>query len=221
MHQKIIRVLAKTKQGTTRNYLLEECKLGSGGEFSKALEELIESGFINQYIPFGKKTRDSLYRLSDEYSLFYLKFIEPYKGQGIGTWVKLFPKQTYKSWSGFVFETICLKHVQQIKKELGIEKIFSIHSYWSNSFAQIDLVIDRDDRIINLCEIKFYDHLFTITKPVYERLKNKVTQFKESTKTRKNVFVTIITTFGISENANSLEIVTNDFTMDCLFEHSI
>lgn len=217
-HEKIIRMLSKTKRGITRNELLEMCRFGSGGVFSKTLDELIESGFVSQYTPFGKKTKDSLFRLSDEYSLFYLKFIEPNKGQGSGTWANLFPKQTYKSWKGFVFETICLKHVEQIKQELGVAKIYSIHSSWFNSKAQVDLVIDRDDRIINLCEIKFYDGSFTINKPVYDNIKNKLLQFKESTKTRKNVFITMITTFGVSENANSLELVTNNLTMGCLFE---
>ena len=117
-----------------------------------------------------------------------------------------------------VFETICLKHVGQIKKELGVAKIYSINSGWHNDKAQVDLVIDRDDGIINLCEMKFYNSLFTINKPEFENIKNKIAQFKEGTKTRKNVFVTMITTYGVAENANSLEVVTNNFTMDCLFE---
>ena len=218
VHEIIVKVLSNTKKGVTRNKLLELSNLGSGGIFSKALDELTESGFVSRYTPFGKRNRGSLYRLSDEYSLFYLKFIEPNQGQGSGTWAKLFPKQTYKTWSGLVFETICLKHVGQIKKELGVAKIYSINSGWNNDKAQVDLVIDRDDGIINLCEMKFYNGLFTINKPVYENIKNKITQFKESTKTRKNVFVTMITTYGVIENANSLEVVTNNFTMDCLFE---
>jgi hypothetical protein len=217
-HEKIVRVLSRTRKGITRNELLKLSRFGSGGEFSKTLNELIESGFASQYTPFGKKTRDSLFRLSDEYSLFYLKFIEPNKGQGSGTWANLFPKQTYKSWTGFAFETICLKHVQQIKEELGVGKIYSVHSSWFNSKAQVDLVIDRDDRIINLCEIKFYDRPSTINKPIYYNLKTKLLQFKESSKTRKNVFITMITTFGVSENAYSIELVTNSLTMDCLFE---
>ena len=218
IHEIIVKALSNTKKGVTRNKLLELTNLESGGIFSKALDELTESGFVSQYTPFGKRNRGSLYRLSDEYSLFYLKFIKPNQGQGSGTWAKLFPKQTYKIWSGLVFETICLKHVGQIKKELGVAKIYSINSGWHNDKAQVDLVIDRDDGIINLCEMKFYNSLFTINKPEFENIKNKITQFKESTKTRKNVFVTMITTYGVAENANSLEVVTNNFTMDCLFE---
>ncbi len=218
VHEHIVRVLSNTRKGVTRKSLLGLCKLESGGVFSKALDELTESGFVTRYTPFGKRNRGSLFRLSDEYSLFYIKFIEPNQGQGSGTWAKIFPKQTYKTWSGLVFETICLKHVEQIKKELGIARIYSVNSSWHNENAQVDLVIDRDDGIINICEMKFYNGIFAINKPEYENIKNKVTQFKEGTKTRKNVFVALITTYGVLENANSLEIITNSLTMDCLFE---
>ncbi len=218
VHEQIVRALSSTKKGVTRKHLLELCKMGSGGIFSKALDELMESGFIARYVPFGKRKKDSLYRLSDEYSLFYLKFIEPMPGQGSGTWARLFTKQTYKSWSGLVFETICLEHVQQIKKELGIDRIYSVNSSWRNEKSQIDLVIDRNDGIINICEMKFYNGPFTINKPEYLNLKNKVVQFKESTKTRKNVFLTMVYTYGVSENANSIELVSNNLSMDCLFE---
>ena len=218
VHEAIVRTLAKSKRGLLRNNLLDECKMESSGVFSKALVELSESGFISYYSPFEKKAKGRLYRLSDEYSLFYLKFIEPNLGQGEGTWAKVFPKQSYKVWSGFVFESICLKHVEQIKKELGVAKIYSIHSSWNNAKAQIDLVIDRDDGIINLCEMKFYEGLYTINKTEYENLKNKIYQFKQDTKTRKNVFMTILTSNGLFENENSSELINNKLDIDCLFE---
>ena len=216
-HEKIIRVLARTRKGITRNELLKQCKFGSGGAYSNTLDELIESGFIQQYSVFGKKSRESLYRLSDEHSLFHLKFIEPYKSQGSGTWTRLSQKQVFKTWSGFTFESICLKHILQIKKELGVDKIFSINSSWFTENAQIDLLIDRDDRIINICEMKFYDSLFTITKKEYDNIRNKLIQFKENTGTRKNVSLVMVTTFGITENAYSTELVSNSITIDCLF----
>ena len=218
VHEIIVKALSKTKTGVTRKKLLELCKLGSGGVFTKALDELSESGFVAQYAPFGKLKKDTLFRLSDEYSLFYLKFMKSNKGQGAGTWTKMFPKQTYKIWCGLVFETICLKHTTQIKKELGIAKIYSINSSWQNEKAQVDLVIDRDDGIINLCEMKYYNEVFAINTPEYNNIKNKIAQFGEATKTRKNIFVTMLTTYGLAENANSLELIVNNLTMDCLFE---
>jgi AAA+ ATPase superfamily predicted ATPase len=218
MHETIIRVLSKTKQGVTRSKLLELCGMGSGGVFSKSLDELVESGFVSTHSPFSNRNKNTLFRISDEYSMFYLKFIEPNKGQGSGTWNKLFSKQTFRSWSGFAFETICLKHIIQIKKELGISAIFSYHSSWINEKAQIDMIIDRDDNIINLCEMKFYNGPFTLNKTDYLSLRNKKFEFINGTKTRKGVLVTMITAFGMTQNANSLELIANDLTLDCLFE---
>lgn len=217
-HEKVVRVLSKTKKGVPRNKLLELCRFESSGVFSKTLEELIESGFVSQYTPFGRKKKDSLFRLSDEYSLFYLKFIEPNRKQGKGTWANLFPKQSYKSWMGFAFETICLKHVKKIKQKLGIAQVYTVQSSWFNNNAQIDLVIDRDDGIINICEMKYYSSLFIINKQDYINLKNKISEFRNNTKTRKNIFITMITTYGLTENANSLELVANNLRIDCLFE---
>ena len=216
VHEKIVRTLSKSRKGITRNELLEQCRYGSGGAYSKSLDELIASGFVNRYLSWtGKK--NSLYRLSDEYSLFFLKFIEPNRSMGKGTWLNLQTKQTFKSWSGFAFESICHKHIQQIKKELGIDRIYTIHSSWYTNNAQIDLVINRDDRIINVCEIKLYSDVFTINKQYYQELRNKISQFRIQTGSKKNVFLTMITTYGVAENQYSNEIVTNSLTMDSLF----
>lgn len=217
VHEKIVRTLSKSRKGITRNELLEQCRYGSGGAYSKSLDELIASGFVNRYLSWtGKK--NSLYRLSDEYSLFFLKFIEPNRSMGKGTWLNLQTKQTFKSWSGFAFESICHKHIQQIKKELGIDRIYTIHSSWHTNNAQIDLVINRDDRVINVCEIKLYSDVFTINKQYYQELRNKISQFRLQTGSKKNVFLTMITTYGVAENQYSNEIVTNSLTMDCLFQ---
>ncbi len=104
--------------------------------------------------------------------------------------------------------------------ELGIDRIYTTHSSWFNEYAQIDLLIDRDDRIINICEIKFYNNPIAISKQNYTNFKNKLLQFKENSRTNKNVFLTMISTFGISENAYSLELFTNSLTMECLFKES-
>ena len=217
MHEAIMRALAKVRNGVSRKQLLEMLKQQSSGVFSKALEELTESGFVARSNSPGKKTKGALFRMADEYSLFYLKFIGKNKEQGKGTWVKMFPKQSYKIWSGLVFETICLKHVEQIKVELGIDKIFTSQAAWKNDKAQIDLLIFRDDGIINLCEMKFHNAQYTINKAEYENLKNKILQFRQDYKTRKNIFVTMVTTYGVAKNAYSLELVQNDLTIDCLF----
>jgi hypothetical protein len=156
--------------------------------------------------------------LSDEYSLFYLKFIQPNEGNGAGTWQRLFKKQTYTSWSGFSFETLCLKHVHQLKKSLRIDAVYSTNSSWFNNNAQIDLLIDRDDNIINLCEIKFYNSIFSIDKKYYLNLKNKINEFQQESVTRKNIHVVMLTTYGLKPNEYSAELVQNTLNMNCLFE---
>ncbi|MBP9152209.1 MAG: AAA family ATPase [Flavobacteriales bacterium] len=217
-HKAIIRALANTRNGLTRDGIIEKSGLPSGGDLSLKLMELIESGFVTEYPYFQNKTKQTLYRLSDEYSLFYLKFIETGKHNGSGTWLNLQTSQSYVSWSGFSFEGLCLKHVHQLKKGLQIQAIRSESSSWFNENAQIDLVIDRADNIINLCEMKFYNAPFTIDKTYAQNLRNKIAEFKNSSGTRKGTHLVMVTTFGTKENPYSLELVQKDLTMDCLFE---
>lgn len=216
-HITLIRTLATVNSGMTRNELLKKSGLGSGGDFSHKLEDLIESGFVNEYKFYRKKIQQTLYRLTDEYSKFYLKFIDFQTGNAPGTWLRLTNSQSFRSWAGFAFETICLKHIVQIKYSLRIDKIYSIDSTWFNSEAQADLLIDRDDNIINLCEIKFYNNSFSIDKSYYLQLKNKINALRKSTQTRKNIHLTFITAFGLKENDYSRELVYNYIDMHSLF----
>lgn len=216
-HLTIIRTLANTNRGITRQELIEKSKIPSGGDFSLKLEELIESGFVSEYPYYGNKKQLTLYRLSDEYSRFYLKFVQNNKNGGAGSWQRLQKSSSYISWIGFSFETLCLKHIIQVKKALRIDAIFSTNSSWFNKAAQIDLLIDRDDNIINVCEMKFYNAPYTIDKKHYLNLKNKMTSLQQETKTRKNIFLIMITTFGINQNGYSSELVQNEIELKSLF----
>lgn len=182
------------------------------------MSELIESGFVTEYTYYGNKKQLALYRLSDEYTKFYLKFIQDHKNSGKGTWLRLQKTQSYTSWSGFSFETVCLKHIQQIKKALGISALYTINSSWFHKDAQIDLVIDRDDHIINLCEMKFYQQPFALDKKMYVNLKNKLQTFKNENLVRKNLFLVLISAFGVQENAYSNEIVQQQILLEDLFQ---
>lgn len=217
-HLSIINALASVKKGIPRKMLIEKSAITSGGDFSLKLGELIESGFVSEYIYYGNKVKQTLYRLSDEYSLFYLKYIKENKNNGAGIWQQLSNTPSYNSWSGFSFETVCLKHIDQIKKGLGIQSIYSTNSSWYNDNAQIDLIIDRADNIINVCELKFSHQAFSITKSYHQNLRNKINEFRLETKIRKNVFLTMVTTFGVQENAYSLEVMENELTLNCLFK---
>jgi AAA+ ATPase superfamily predicted ATPase len=216
-HMKLIKILAKSNKGLTRNDLIDQSKISSSGDFSSKLEELIESGFVTDYPYYKHKKQLTLYRLSDEYARFYLKFIDNHKHGGDGTWQKLHATPSYHSWSGFAFETICLKHIQQIKKALRIDAIYTTSSSWFNENAQVDLLIDRSDNVMQLCEMKFYNADFTIDKSYYLNLKNKIAALQQDTKTRKNIFVTLITSYGIKKNEYSKELLHSHLSMDVLF----
>ena len=222
-HIAIIRALAKTKQGLDRNTLIKTAKVPNGGTITNVLEELIQTGFITAYPPFGKKTKDKLYRLTDEYTLFYLQFIENQDFGESGTWELLSQTQDYKTWSGYAFEGICIKHLPQMKKAMSIGGVYAIASSFlkkgtaSDKGTQIDLVLDRKDQTINLFEMKFYNKPFVLTKDYAQNLTNKRHIFEETTKTRKLLFITLVSTFGIIPNEHSVGVINQVLTTDDLF----
>ncbi|MDP2339301.1 MAG: hypothetical protein Q8N05_23140 [Bacteroidota bacterium] len=187
------------------------------------MEELTESGFITPYIPFDKTAKDNIYKLTDEYSHFYIKFIENCRSAGSGTWIRFSAEASWKSWSGYAFEGICMKHTPLIKKALGIENVYSETSVWrcnpqnGGQGAQIDLLIDRRDKCINVCEMKFSINDFEITKSYALELESKLTVFRERTKTRKSLFLTLVTTNGVKNSKSYAGLVQNEVTMDALF----
>ncbi len=220
-HIEIIRALATKWKGLTRSEIVETSKLTDGGTLTNYLNELEQSGFIGAYLPFGKSKKDKLFRLTDEYSLFYLKFIEKQRNR---SWAKLSQTQKWKSWQGYAFESVCLKHVDQIKFALGISGISTEESsflYRGNEEYkgfQIDLLIDRQDNIINICEMKFSESTFHVDKRFAEEVREKIGRFKLQTKTKKTIFFTLITTFGIRQNQYSLEVIDRSFDLDFLFK---
>jgi uncharacterized protein len=222
-HIAVIRALAKTRQGIDRNTLIATAKVSNGGTLTNVLEELNQSGFIDEYQPFGKKTKDKLYRLTDEYTLFYLQFIENQAIAESGLWLELSQTQEYKIWCGYAFESICLKHIPQIKKAMSIGGVFATASSFSKKGTatekgtQIDLVLDRNDQIINLFEMTFYNQSFTVSKDYAQNLQNKKWIFEAESKTRKHLFLTLVTTFGITHNQHSLGLVDQVLTTDDLF----
>lgn len=168
--------------------------------------------------------KESIFKLTDEYSLFYLKFIEKSKSKGAGTWQTKSTGQSWKTWCGYAFENICLKHISQIKKALGITGVYTEQSIWrytpkaDETGVQIDLLIDRQDNCINICELKFYNTEWTLDKNDADILATKRQVFIEKTGTRKTVFITLLTTMGAKKNEYFLQMVQNQLTMKVLFE---
>jgi uncharacterized protein len=221
-HVAIVQAIATKTKGLTREDILLLTKFPNNGSTTQLLEELEESGFIRKYQPFQKSNRQSLFQLVDFYTLFYLKFIKNAQFLDSGNWLALTDSPIYKAWSGYAFEQVCLMHVPQIKQALGISGVFSQSSSWRSKEAidgaQIDLLIDRRDHVINLFEIKFSNEPYTITKSYAEQLRHKIGTFKSETDTRKAVWLAMLTTFGVKKNEYSGSLVQHNLTMNCLFE---
>lgn len=218
-HIKVIAALSKKNIGLNREALLKLTKIKDGGSFSKILEELEESDFIRKYNYFGKSKRDALYQLIDFYSLFYFNFIKSNRNENY--WTTNIDNPKHRSWSGYSFELVCILHEKKIKKALGIEAVQASVSSWQskneNQNAQIDLLFDRRDQIITVCEIKYSLNTFVIDKVYAQNLRNKISVFKEDSHTKSAVHVAMITTYGVLENENYFDLVQNNITMESLF----
>lgn len=204
---RIVEALASKGKGLTRQEIIQQTKLPNNGGLTTMLKELKSCGFIRQYEPFAKQKKDILYQLTDFYSLFYFRFIQKNRYRDEHFWTNSLGSGIHRSWSGYAFEMLCLMHIAEIKKALGISGVQSLTSSWrSNSSeegAQIDLVIDRKDQTVNLCEMKYADRTFVIDKQYDENLRNKLASFREETKTRKSLHLTFVTTYGVKPNAYS------------------
>lgn len=229
-HVKIIRALADKKQGMPLKELLKTAGLAFSGRSMEIVAELEESGFIACRPAFGKEAKEYKVQLIDEYSLFYLTWIDPVKqsvlqGTDPDYWIRMQATGAWHAWAGHVFETICLKHVGKIKSALEIGGLSTRESHWrytplkkaQKEGAEIDLVIDRADQCINLCEIRFVGGLYTMTKTDADDLQRKKRAFQEQTKTKKAVFITLITPYGAQENEHFLSCVDKQLTLDALF----
>ncbi|MEM9721587.1 MAG: ATP-binding protein [Bacteroidota bacterium] len=222
-YEKVVEVLSTSWKGLSRAEILKRINLNDGGGFSTLLKELEQSGFISSFVPFNKRKKETLYRLTDNYSLFYLKFIRGIPKNESGNWKNLSETQSWKSWSGYAFENICLQHIDRIKQALGISGIYSRHfSFFSKSSdehpgVQIDLLIDRKDNSISLCEVKFYNDNFLLSKEEAEKIRIKRSLFKKLSKTRKQIFLVFITSYGLLENKHSIGLIDQHLTMDDLF----
>lgn len=223
-HEAVVRALARGRGGLDRHEVLRAAGMATGGTATKIMDELVESGFVSSAAPLWRKQREARYRLIDEYSLFWLAFVEGHRAAGEGGWLKKRASPRFRAWSGSAFESICLRHVAAIKRALGIAAVETEEGPWfyrpedaSDQGAQIDLVIDRADQSINLCEMKFAEGEFVIDKAYARELEQKRDVFRRVTGTRKAVFITLVTTHGLRSNDHSQRLRVEAVTMDALF----
>jgi hypothetical protein len=224
-HITIIRALATKRSGLTRQEIIKISKFSNGGMLTEILDELEQSGFISMHNGYGKKVRDTLIRLSDPYSLFYLTFIEPLGKNTTLDFSQLSDLPQWKTWSGYAFENVCLAHIAPIRKALGIAGIASsVSSFVAKpedgfSGAQIDMLIDRNDQTVNICEIKFSTTDYELTKKDIDNINNKKLVFRHHTGTNKHLFTTLITTIGAVNNAYKINDIDQVITLKDLFKN--
>lgn len=208
-HIAIVTIMATKAKGMTRKQILELTRLNNNQKFTKTMEELEKCGFIRSYIPFGKTKRDVLFQLTDAFTLFHFHFSLENLYHDETFWTNSLNSPRYRAWSGYAFEMLCLNHLAQIKQALGISGIQSLACSWmakvdkTHSGAQIDLLIDRADQTVNICEMKFARSEYEITKADDDNFNYKLEVFLQQTNTKKSLMLTLITTFGVAKNKYS------------------
>lgn len=211
MYRRVVETLATKLKGMTRSELIEQLRVTDNGKFTEVLDNLVKCDFLRRYQAFGKRERDMLYQLSDMYTLFYLRFVKNYHGMNEHAWSNM-EEGKRNAWAGYAFEQVCILHINQIRQALGISGITSDVCSWSyrnkEQSAQIDLVIDRGDKAIDLCEIKYSDHQYELKKDYVEWLRERRDLFREVTGTNKTLRLTMIASSGIKQNMYSSSVQT-------------
>ncbi len=218
---KVVEALSMKNRGMTREEILQTTKLEMNGHFSKLLQNLIDCDFVRCYKSFGNKARMGIYQLVDPFTLFYYKFINKYGHSDKPFWQYQIGTRQHDTWAGLAFEQLCLNHHQQIEKALGISGIITQVYSWTTppnaeEKAQIDLIIQRADKVINVCEMKFYDSKYTMKVKDYDDMERRVRIFRESRDIRKAIHPVLVTTYGLTHNKYS-HLFQNVVTLKDLF----
>lgn len=218
--KRIVALLYTRNAGYTRSEIAEKVDMADGGTLSQSLNALIASDFVVKYIPFGKGKKEH-YKLVDPFCMFYLHFVENRKELDNKFWQQNTSRPQIVSWRGFAYENVCFNHIVQIKKALGISGVITTHSAWSKRSddtegAQIDLLISRNDNVVNMCEIKYYGDEFTVSKEYYQVLLRRQGILAKELSPKISIYNTLITTFGLAYNEYS-GVFSSVVTLDDLF----
>ena len=216
--------LAEKNKGLTRDEIVRASGIPTGGDLSRYLNELEWCGFIRKYTAIGKHSKDAIYQLIDNFTLFYFRYLKGNRNNDSHFWTNSIGCPRYRTWSGLAFERVCLQHISQIKKALGISGVLSNVYSWRTEAdenkgidkTQIDLLIDRNDGVINLCEMKFSGQEYTVTEDEEMKIRRRRGNFIEATNTKKAVHITLVTPYGLRQNAHS-SIAQNEIRLNDLF----
>jgi len=231
VHSKIIEAVAKKRGGLSRNEIIKATKVSTGGRLATRLDELEASGFLARVETHGYTKREPTYRIIDEYILFYLKWIRSapksaFKRAGSNYWFGVQSSPAYRAWAGNSFEALCFKHIENIQKKLGVESLVTGVGSWryipkkgqkESRGIQVDMLFDRRDGVIQLCEIKYSNETFVISKDYARQLAHKLQVFEEHTKTKKQIQLVLICAHGMKQNIWSEDLVDAVVVLEDLF----
>ena len=217
----IVKLLFTKNAGFTRKEITEKLNISDGGRLTQHLNALIASDFVIKYVPFGLSKRQEHYKLIDPFCLFYLRFVHAQNKLNDQFWQQNILSQAVVIWRGYAFENVCFNHIEQIKSILGISGVVSSNSAWSKrdddkDGTQIDLLINRNDNVLNMCEIKYYGDTFTVNIDYYKTLLHRHEVLRETLPPKVSIHSTLITTFGLTQNEYS-GIFSAVITLDDLF----
>ena len=219
-HIRIVEALAENNSGLTRQELLAASGISNGGGLTKVLSELESCGFISRSCDISRKRNGEYYKLIDFFTMFHYKYLKGRMDTDPHFWTNYLSDPAHRAWCGYAFERLCMAHIRQIKQRLGISgvitEVYAFRSLQKKDGAQIDMVIDRRDDIVNLCECKFSNKPYTLTEEDIEDLERKKEIFLKETKKRKSIHLTMITANGLAHNAHRNEIQA-ELTLDDLF----
>ena len=228
LYIKIVEALGKVKMGMNRTEILQHTKLSNNASFKTALRELEECAFIRHYNAYGKKNKDTTFQLMDNYTLFYFHFIRDNHTQDPHYWEHTLGQSLQTTWCGLAFERVCLWHVDVLKRVLGISGILTNVSAWTyrptteekdNGLhgMQIDLIIERKDGAMNVCEMKYYNTPVIVDASYANHIRMRNAVFTQQTATKKIIINTLVTTYGLLAGRNS-DVFDKVVTMEDLFE---
>lgn len=228
-HQRIVKTLANKKEGMSRKELLGQLKIKSGGQFNKHLKELEVSGFIQMFIPYGKQKKGHYFRLVDEFCLFYLNWEKEIQSSN-GNWLALQGTHRFGAWAGYAFENVCITHEKKMAKALEVESLVVSSSSWrhrsgkgksAEQGAQVDLLWQRKDGVLQLFEMKYSESPFKLEKSYAKSIQNKLDILANEVNHKGQIFVTLVSPFGLKDGLWNEEVIDSVLTLeDLLFFHT-
>ena len=231
MYEALVRMIAEKREGISRTVIEKKMKY-KGGVLTEKLKDLESAGFIASFIPWGRSKKGKYYKVIDEYTLFYLTWIEPHRlhhnSSELGNrfWEMKTHSAGWNAWAGYSFEMVCFKHLENIKKALKIPDDSNVLTWryvakeknGNDQGAQIDLLFDRQDGVVSLCEIKYSQDAFKIDKEYARNLKNKEEIYQKVTKTKKQIFISMISPFGVRAGIYKDDLIDSSVTLNDFFE---